>query len=254
MAANAVAQFEQVSKVYRCGLLRRREVPAVRDLSLCVEAGEVFGLLGPNRAGKTTLIKLLLSLCRPTQGNVSRFGRPASERVTLARIGYLHEHHSFPRYWSAAGLLEYYAALAYVPAEQVRQRLPALLKRVDLTAFRDVPIARFSKGMLQRLALAQALINEPDLLVLDEPSEGLDLAGRRLIREVIAEQRNQGKSVVMVSHLLGEVEKVCDRIGVMVEGRLVHTGTVASFTRTSSGNSRPIEQALQELYRGQAHA
>ena len=162
---------------------------ALRDVTLHVEPGEVFGLLGPNRAGKTTLVKVLLSLCRPTAGAASRLGPPVADRSTLAQVGYVHENHAFPRYLTAAGLLEYYGRLTLLPAEVVRERAPSLLKRFGLADRGREPIARFSKGMVQRLGLAQALLNEPDLLVLDEPTEGLDLDGRRLMREVAAEVR-----------------------------------------------------------------
>jgi ABC-2 type transport system ATP-binding protein len=147
---------------------------------LRIESGEVFGLLGPNRAGKTTLVKMLLSLCRPTAGEVFRLGRPLSDRSTLGQVGYVHENHAFPRYLSAADLLEYYGALTLMPSDLVRERVPRLLERVGLADRSREPIARFSKGMLQRLGIAQALLNAPRLLVLDEPTEGLDLNGRRL--------------------------------------------------------------------------
>jgi ABC-2 type transport system ATP-binding protein len=248
MADSPVAAFEQVSKVYRSGWLRRVRIPAVRDVTLAISRGEVFGLLGPNRAGKTTLVKLLLSLCRPTQGCVFRFGRDAADQQTLARVGYLHETHAFPSYLTAEGLMHFYGALAHVPPRVLRDRVPALLKRVDLESFRRVAIGRFSKGMRQRLALAQALLNDPDLLVFDEPSEGLDIDGRRLVREAITERKQAGKSVLLVSHVLTEAEKLCDRVGVLVEGRLVFLGPVQNLTRTPEGTFRPIEHALQQIY------
>jgi len=249
MAGPSVAEFEQVSKEYRTGWLRRTVIPAVRDVSLRVEPGETFGLLGPNRAGKTTLVKLLLSLCSPTQGKVRRLGQPAADLRTLARVGYLHETHAFPNYLTAEGLLHFCGALAFVPAGVLRERVPALLKRVELDRVPRMAIGRFSKGMRQRLAVAQALVNDPDLLVLDEPSEGLDIDGRRLIREVIHERKQAGKAVLLVSHVLTEAEKLCDRVGVLVEGRLVFQGPVQNLTHTPEGTFRPIEHALLQLYR-----
>jgi ABC-2 type transport system ATP-binding protein len=249
VSPTAVAEFENVSKVYTDGLVRRRTVRAVAEVSLRIEPGEVFGLVGPNRAGKTTLVKLLLSLCQPTAGRASRFGRPVQERGTLARVGYVHENQAFPRYLTAAALLEYYGALALMPEPEVRRRAPALLEQVGLADRSREPIARFSKGMVQRLGVAQALINDPELLVLDEPSEGLDLEGRRLIRGLIAEQRSQGRSVLLVSHLVAELEQICDRVGVLVGGRLVYCGPVSGLTRDPAGvPARPLEQALQEFY------
>jgi ABC-2 type transport system ATP-binding protein len=241
-------EFDGVIKDYPTGLFRRRPLRAVAGVSFRVEAGEVFGLLGPNRAGKTTLVKLLLSLCKPTAGKVVRLGEPASARGTLARVGYVHENHAFPRYLSATALLEYYGALSLLPEPEAKGRIPELLERVGLADRAREPIARFSKGMVQRLGVAQALINDPDLLVLDEPSEGLDLAGRQMLRELAAEQRARGRSVLLVTHVLAEVEQVCDRVGVIVGGQLAYVGALAALTRDHVGGSRPLEKVLRELY------
>jgi len=246
VSASAVAEFENVSKVYHVGLLRRTLVQAVASVSLRVETGEVFGLLGPNRAGKTTLVKMLLSLCRPTAGRVARLGQPAANAATLARVGYVHENPAFPRYWNAAGLLEYYGALTLMDEPTVRRRAQELLERVGLADRCREPIAGFSKGMVQRLALAQALLNEPDLLVLDEPAEGLDLLGRRLVHEVIGERRRQGHTVILVSHALSDVAALCDRVAILVGGRLNFVGALAALT----SGARPLEQAVQDLYTG----
>jgi ABC-2 type transport system ATP-binding protein len=247
-AAESVAEFRRVSKTYCSPILRRPRVQAVHEVSLRIEAGEVFGLLGPNRAGKTTLVKMLLALCRPSTGDVLRLGRPLADRSTLAQVGYVHENHAFPRYLSAAALLEYYGALTLMPSEQVRERVPRLLERVGLADRSREPIARFSKGMLQRLGIAQALLNEPRLLVLDEPTEGLDLNGRRLLREVVHEVRQRGGSVLLISHVLSEVEHLCDRVGVLVNGRLVHVGLLAELTHDASGSPRSLEKTLKDLY------
>src|SRR5262245_13070352 len=179
------AAFANVGKVYPTGWSRRNGTRAVSNVSLQIPAGEVVGLLGPNRAGKTTLVKLLLALARPTEGAVSRLGKPASDLSTLARVGYMHENQHFPRYLTARELLSYYAALTLMKPEAIPARVEDLLTLVGLADRADEPISRFSKGMVQRLGLAQALLNDPDLLVLDEPTEGLDLVGRALLREVI---------------------------------------------------------------------
>ncbi len=251
-ARAAAAEFVGVSKTYSHPLFRGRRVEALRDVSLRVEPGEVFGLLGPNRAGKTTLIKVLLSLCRPTAGEAMRLGSPVADRSTLARVGYVHENHAFPRYLTAAGLLEYYGALTLLPSDVVRERAAKLLKRFGLADRGREPIARFSKGMVQRLGLAQALLNEPQLLVLDEPTEGLDLDGRRLLRDAVAEVRSRGGSVLLVSHVLPEVEALADRVGVMAGGRLAHVGPMQEFLRhPSKDKSRSLEQALQQFYMGE---
>ncbi len=245
-ATTPVVEFVNVSKTYKDLLFKSRSVQAVEDVSFRIEAGEVFGLLGPNRAGKTTLVKLLLSLCQPTSGTATRFGKPLSDRSTLAAVGYVHENHAFPRYLSAVALLEYYGALSLVPYETLRVRIPQLLKRVGLDDRSNEPIARFSKGMVQRLGIAQALINEPQLLVLDEPTEGLDLHGRHLLRDVVAEVRDRKGSVLLVSHVLNEVAALCDHVGVVVNSRLVYNGSMAALLQSPP---RTLEQALQELYR-----
>jgi ABC-2 type transport system ATP-binding protein len=207
-------------------------------------------VLGPNRAGKTTLLKVLLGLCRPSGGRVYRLGRPASERCTLARVGYMHENQAFPRYLTAVTLLEYYGRLSWVPPAALRTRVSALLERVGLADRAREPIARFSKGMVQRLALAQALLPEPDLLVLDEPMEGLDLGGRLLLQEVLVEQRRAGKTVLVVSHALGEVAGVCDRVAVMVQGALSYLDTAAALRRDpETGRALSLEAALGPIYR-----
>jgi ABC-2 type transport system ATP-binding protein len=247
----SVAEFDHVSKRYPTDLLGRRFLHAVEDVTFRVEPGQVFGLLGPNRAGKTTLVKILLSLCRPTAGQARLLGRPVQQRATLGRVGYVHENQAFPRYLTAAELLEYYGALALLPEPEVRRRVPRLLERVGLADRSREPIARFSKGMVQRLGLAQALLNEPDLLVLDEPSEGLDLSGRQLVREVVAEQRRQGKTVLLVSHVLAEVERLCDHLAVIKDGRLAFCGPMADLLHDRvTGAGRSLEEALRPFYDG----
>jgi ABC-2 type transport system ATP-binding protein len=251
MPATAVVEFERVTKDYPLGLTGRRCLRALDQVSFSVARGEVFGLVGPNRAGKTTLIKILLALCRPTSGNVLRLGQPLKRRATLARIGYLHERQAFPPYLSARDILQYYGALALVPHGDLRQRVPALLEQVGLADRADEPISRYSKGMIARLGLAQALVGNPELLVLDEPTEGLDLAGKQLVRDTVHEQRRQGKTVLMVSHAAAELEALCDRAAVIVGGKLAFQGTLAELTADpADGVRRPIEQALSRWYQG----
>ncbi|MBY0229780.1 MAG: ABC transporter ATP-binding protein [Gemmataceae bacterium] len=234
--AAPVVEFQDISRRY--GALR-----AVDGVSFSVSAGEAFGLLGPNRAGKTTLVKMLLSLTRPTSGRVSRFGLPASDRSTLARVGYMHENHAFPRYLSARELLGYYGAMSLVPLEPLCLKVEELLAKVGLLDRAADPVRTYSKGMVQRLGLAQALVNDPELLVLDEPTEGLDLEGRRLLRCVVADLKARGRTVLLVSHVLPEVEALCDRAAVVVRGTLKHVGPLAALK-----GSRPLEDALAEMY------
>jgi len=246
----AAAVFDQVIKTYPTGLLGRGEgIQALRGVSLTVPAGGVFGLLGPNRAGKTTLVKLLLSLSAPTEGTITRLGEPLSDRKTLGRIGYMHENHAFPRYLSAAELLTFYGGLSGLASEALPEKVEQLLERVGLADRRSEPIARFSKGMVQRLGLAQALINDPDLLILDEPTEGLDLFGRQLLRDVVREFKTAHKTVILVSHVLPEVEELCDSLTVLVAGKVIHTGSLAELLgNVGTGGRKTLEAALKPLY------
>lgn len=247
---NPVAHFDQVTKVYGAGLWQRR-ITAVEKVTLSVPPGIVLGLVGPNRAGKTTLVKLLLSLCRPTAGRIQRFGRPASDRRTLDRVGYLHESQAFPGYLTACGLLDYYGALALVPRGDRRRRAVRLLDRVGLADRAGDRIGSFSKGMLQRLALAQALINEPELLVLDEPSEGMDLLARRLLHDLLREHRRAGKTAVLVSHNPADVERLCDEVAVLRAGQTVFHGPLAGLAGETDGTrTERFEEALAPLYAG----
>jgi ABC-2 type transport system ATP-binding protein len=245
----SVAEFTDVTKTYRRSFRPGRTLEALRGISFTVAPGEIFALLGPNRAGKTTLVKLLLGLCRPSGGRITRLGQPLAERATLARIGYMHENQAFPRYLTAAKLLDFYGSLSWLGAAVLRKRVGELLEKVGLADRAHEPIWRFSKGMVQRLALAQALLTEPELLILDEPMEGLDLSGRQLLQDVLTQQRAAGKTVLIVSHALGEVAQVCDRVAVVVSGRLVHIGSLASLLRDPrTGAGRTIEAALTPIY------
>lgn len=244
----AFAAFENVVKDYPQGFLGRGRLRAVEGVSLKIEAGEVLGLLGPNRAGKTTLVKLLLSLCRPTSGIVTRFGKPARDRSTLAAVGYVHENPAFPRYLTASALLQYYGALSLLSEDVVRPRAAAWLERVGLADRAHEPISRFSKGMVQRLGLAQALLNDPELLVLDEPNEGLDLVGRQLVRDVVRERKSAGKSVLFVSHVLPEVEGLCDRVAVVARGQLKFVGAMRELLQGGDGSVRSLEEAVKPYY------
>lgn len=242
------AAFTDVVKTYKTGPLGRAGIPAVRGVTLTVPKGAVFGLLGPNRAGKTTLVKLLLSLARPSGGQVSRLGEPAAVRTTLARVGYMHENHAFPRYLSASEVLTFYGGLSGLPTDQIAPRVTALLERVGLADRAREPISRFSKGMVQRLGLAQAIVNDPDLLILDEPTEGLDLIGRQLLREVVGEFKQSGRTVLLVSHVLSEVQELCDEVAVLVGGAVVFRGKLADLT----ADKKPLEAALRALYTKEA--
>jgi len=244
-----VAVFENVGKFYATGLLGRSGVQAVKGVHLKIPAGIVFGLLGPNRAGKTTLVKLLLSLSRPSEGTITRLGKPVRDKSTLARIGYMHENQHFPRYLTATELLNFYGSLTLVPTDTLRPRIETLLQQVGLADRRHEPISQFSKGMVQRLGLAQALLNQPELLILDEPTEGLDLLGRKLLRDVIAQQKARGATVILVSHVLSEIEQLCDRVAVVINGKVTRESNMPDLLKDpKTGQPIPLEQVLQPMY------
>jgi ABC-2 type transport system ATP-binding protein len=196
---------------------------AVRGLTLEVPRGEVFGFLGPNGAGKSTSVKMLLGLVSPTGGEATALGAPAGDVNTRRRMGFLPEHFRFYDWLSAAELLRLHGRLYGISQARLRARVPALLDLVGLTPHRDKRLRDFSKGMLQRIGLAQALLNDPELLFLDEPTSGLDPVGRRLVRDIIKDQRRRGTTVFLNSHLLGEVEITCDRVAFIKHGEVLET-------------------------------
>jgi ABC-2 type transport system ATP-binding protein len=201
---------------------------AVADLSLEVGAGEIFGFLGPNGAGKTTSVKLLMGLVSPDGGKGTMLGAPLGDRETRRRVGFLPEHFRFHDCLTARELLRFHGRLFGLRGNALEARIDTLLTRVDILDAADRPLRGYSKGMTQRAGLAQALINEPDLVFLDEPTSGLDPLGRLLVRDILAEQRARGTTVFLNSHLLGEVEATCDRVAFVKEGRLVRTLALSS--------------------------
>ena len=203
---------------------------AVSDLSLDVSAGEIFGFLGPNGAGKTTSIKMLLALVAPTSGTGQVLGEPLGHRATRARIGFLPEHFRFHDTLTATELLRFHGRLYGLRGVSLDARVDRLLTRVDLVDAADRPLRGYSKGMLQRVGLAQALLNEPRLVFLDEPTSGLDPLGRLLVRDIIAELRADGVTVFLNSHLLGEVEATCDRVVFVKRGRIVEERRLSAPT------------------------
>ena len=203
---------------------------AVSDLSLHVREGEIFGFLGPNGAGKTTAIKMLLALVEPTSGTGRVLGAPLGDRAARARIGFLPEHFRFHETLTATELLRFHGRLYGLRGVALDARVERLLTRVDLVEAADRPLRGYSKGMLQRVGLAQALLNDPQLVFLDEPTSGLDPLGRLLVRSIIDELRTDGVSVFLNSHLLGEVEATCDRVAFLKRGRIVEERRLAAPT------------------------
>jgi ABC-2 type transport system ATP-binding protein len=200
---------------------------ALHDLTLTVRPGEVFGFLGPNGAGKTTTIKILTGLVSATSGEARLFGKPVTDRTARARVGYLPEHFRFHDWLTGAGLLDFHGRLSGLSAEERRSRIPEVLRLVGLTGRGDEKVRGYSKGMQQRLGLAQAILHRPDLVLLDEPSSALDPVGRREVRDLIRQLQSEGVTIFLNSHLLGEVEMVCDRVAIVDHGRVVREGTLA---------------------------
>lgn len=219
-----------LTKVYR-SRWSGREVRAVQDLSLSVSRGAIFGLLGPNGAGKTTFVKLLLSAVRATAGAARLFGRDAQDPEARRPVGYLPENHRFPTYFTGAGMLDFYASLSGMSAVDRARRIPELLELVGLKDWGHVRISKYSKGMLQRLGLAQAIIHSPQLLILDEPTDGVDPVGRRHIRDILRSLEEKGVTIFINSHLLGEVELFCQEVAILRKGRLILSGRVAELTK-----------------------
>ena len=224
--AEFVIQTTNVSKTYRSGLFGRRKFLALKGVSLNVPRGKIYGLLGPNGAGKTTLIKILLGIVRKTGGSASVLGHVAGSRAARRQIGYLPENHRIPRHLTANTALEYYGALSGLSMSEIRQRRDPLLEAVGLRGRENDRVSGYSKGMLQRLGLAQSMIHKPQLIVLDEPTDGVDPVGRREIREVLQRLAAEGNSVFLNSHLLQEIELVCDSVAILNHGQCLLTGTV----------------------------
>ena len=219
--------LHDVQKTYR------GKVHALRGIEMQVHHGEIFGLLGPNGAGKSTLVKIMMTVVRASRASGTVLGRPVGHKPTLARVGYLPEHHRLPRYLTGRQVLDFYAALARVPRRHRRRRAAELLDTVGLADWAHKKISTYSKGMQQRLGVAQALMNDPDLIVLDEPTDGVDPVGRRDIRDILLRLKDQRKTVFLNSHLLSELEMVCERVAILVQGRVAQQGTLDELTADS---------------------
>lgn len=223
-------QVKDLRKTYRSGIFRRRRVQALRGVSLEVDRGEIFGLLGPNGAGKTTLIKVLLGIVRRTGGSASLLGRPPGDRQGRRQVGYLPENHRIPRHHTGNTALEYYGSLSGVALSEIKRRRPELLDLVGLAQWGKTSVRDYSKGMQQRLGLAQALLHNPEILILDEPTDGVDPVGRSEIRDLLKRLKDEGKTVFINSHLLQEIELVCDRVAILDKGQVLRVDSVAEMT------------------------
>jgi ABC-2 type transport system ATP-binding protein len=226
-------EADGLSKVYR-SRFRSRPITALDGVSLRVEPGQVFGLLGPNGAGKTTTVKILLGLTHPSSGRCALLGLPSSDPASRRRVGYLPEGHRFPGYLTARQTLSVFGQMSGMDRAALRRRAPELLARVGLSDWSDVRVKKFSKGMTQRLGLAAALIHSPDVLLLDEPTDGVDPVGRREIRDLLQEEASRGRAILLNSHLLSEIERTCDRVAVLRSGKVVAEGRIDELTAAGS--------------------
>ncbi len=247
MSDEVVLQTRALTKVYR-DFWGRQKVRALKGLDLEVHRGEVFGLLGPNGSGKTTTIKLLLGLLFPTEGEALVFGKSASDVAKNERLGYLPEESYLYRFLTAEETLDFYGRLFDMPASVRQERVDSLIKLVGLEKARKRQLQEYSKGMTRRIGLAQALINDPELILLDEPTSGLDPIGTREMKDMILRLKEEGKTVVMCSHLLADVQDVCDRIAILHQGELKELGRVdellkvADVTQIRARNLPPSAQ------------
>ncbi len=249
MISDRAIVAQNLTKVYR-SRWSKREVRAVDGISLEVRRGTTFGLLGPNGAGKTTFVKMLLSAVIPTDGDAFIFGQSASIPAARKPIGYLPENHRFPTYFTGAGMLDFYAALSGVDSATRAKRIPELLALVGLEEWGPIRIGKYSKGMLQRLGLAQAIIHTPSLLILDEPTDGVDPVGRRHIRDILRGLEEKGATIFINSHLLSEVELFCEDVAILRRGKVVLSGAVKDLTAGKGYRLSAIavpEQLVDEL-------
>jgi len=235
----SVIEITNLTKDYEVGFLRKRKVRALDGLSLSIDGGQIFGFLGANGAGKTTTLKLLMRLIFPTTGSARILGHDIQDVRMHQRIGYLPENPYFYDYLTAREFLDYCAQIFGFPAAVRKKRAADLLARVKLDEKRwDTQLRKFSKGMLQRVGLAQSLVNDPEIVFLDEPMSGLDPVGRREVRDLIAALRDEGKTVFMCSHILSDIEVLCDRVAILKKGRLAQVGYLDELRRKTEGPNR----------------
>lgn len=244
IAAQSVVQVQNLRKVFRVGFWGRR-VTAVDSVSLDIQRGEVFGFLGPNGAGKTTTIKILMGLIYPSGGAATLFGRPIGDPTAKAKVGFLPESPYFYDYLTGREFLRFYGHLFGLLGAALEKRIDELLELVGMTPARDLQLRKFSKGMLQRVGIAQALINDPELVVLDEPMSGLDPIGRKEVRDLIFRLKESGKTVMFSSHILHDAELLCDRVAMIMKGRLVACGHVSELIAGDS--THEVEMVIDRL-------
>ena len=235
-----VIETSGLTKVYSSSF-GKRTVEALTELNLNVSGGMIFGLLGPNGAGKTTLIKLLLGITFPTRGSAKILGEDIDKYIFKNKIGYLPENHKYPPYLTGGGVLQFFGRLSGMDGAELDKKIDEMLQLVQLSKWKKTKVKNYSKGMMQRLGLAQAMMNNPELIFLDEPTDGVDPIGRKEIRDILMELKNQGKTIFLNSHLLSEVELITDRVGILNKGKLLREGTVKELTEKKEEYKIAIE-------------
>lgn len=238
----AAIEIDNLEKTYFVGFWRKRPKQALKPLQLQVETGEVFGFLGPNGAGKTTTLKMLMGLVFPTRGSAKILGVDVNDPEVKAKIGFLPEQPYFYDYLTARELLAYYGRLSGVSAKEISKRAETMLARVGLKDAGDLQLRKFSKGMLQRVGIAQAILHDPQVVFLDEPMSGLDPMGRREVRDLIGELKREGKTIFFSTHILSDAEALCDRVAVIHQGELRGVGAVAELTSSVHGKVELVWQ------------
>ena len=228
-----IISTEALTKEYSGRTFNKEKILALNKFSFNVQQGEIFGLLGPNGAGKTTLVKVLLGITFPTTGKAEVMGKDISDESYKKKTGYLPENHKFPLYMTGEQVLQYYGMLSGLTSDEVHKRTKEYLELVDMGKWGKTKIKKYSKGMMQRLGLAQAMLSEPDLIFLDEPTDGVDPIGRKEIRDVLISLKEKGKTIFLNSHLLSEIELLCDRVAILNKGELIKEGTVDELTSGS---------------------
>jgi ABC-2 type transport system ATP-binding protein len=239
-------RIENLTKIFPVPL-RRQRVTAVRNISFEVRPGEVYGLLGPNGSGKSTTLKILLGLVTPNQGRAMIFGQDSRDYHSRRDVGFLPENPYFYKFLTAAETLRFYGKVCGMGGAALNKRIDELIHLVGLEDARDRRIGGFSKGMLQRIGLAQALIQDPRLVVLDEPTAGVDPAGSHQIRDLILDLKKRGKTVLLTSHLLEQVQEICDRVGIMARGEMIREGSLADLVSVKNQTEFVVENATPEI-------